>query len=442
MSDTPQPNALARLFRSVAKVEPHETRAVVMAFLFFMFLLGSYYVLRPVRDALGTVYGAKNLQELYTGTTIGTLIAAPVYAAFASRIRLATFLPWVYGFFIVSILVFYGLFTTVQQDRYIAAAFFIWVSVFNLFITSVFWSFMADLFSRSQAKRLFGFIAAGGSVGAAIGPGLTALLAERLGNNTLLLCSCAGFGIAIWFLRQLEKEKSRVAEGEPDGQTTRLDTKLGGNLFDGFRLLAKSPYLLLIGAFVLLLTWVSTILYFQQADLISQAFDSREARTRTFATVDFIVNSCAILIQMFGTGRIAQRFGIITTLVINPVIMVLAFAAVAISPVLTVLLTVQVVRRVSEYAIARPGREMLFTVVDQESKYKAKNVIDTVIYRTGDLSSAWITSFMQGLGWGVGAIAVFGVLVSAIWGGVAIALGRRYENVHGAGARPAPAQAA
>ena len=306
--------------------------------------------------------------------------------------------------------------------------FYVWVSVFNLFIASVFWSLMSDMYSRLQAKRLFGFIAAGGSAGAIGGPTITAFLAERIGNNGLLLCSAAGFAVAIALLILLGREKAHVASHEAD-EPTKLDHTLGGTPFDGFKFLAKSPYLILVAGFVILLTWVSTILYFQQAEMISAAFESREKRTTVFAAIDLIVNIGAVLIQLFGTGRIAQRFGVTTILMIGPLLMMLAFAAVAISPILIVLLSVQAVRRISEYAITRPGREMLFTVVGQESRYKSKNVIDTVVYRFGDLSSAWVIAGLQGIGIGAAGIGVFGLLVSGVWAWSGRHLGRRYENI-------------
>lgn len=437
------PTLLGRVFKTAAAVEPHEMKAVVLSFLYFFFLLGSYYILRPVRDAMGTVYGDGNdLEILYTFTFFATFICAPIYGAFASRLKLSTFLPWVYGFFVANIVIFYALFETVAEDRAIAGVFFVWVSVFNMFIISVFWSFMADIFSRTEAKRLFGFIAAGGSIGAAVGPAVTAMLVKVVGTNTLLLISAAGFVVVIVIVRALEKEKAKLTARGGDVQHTTLDRKLAGNPFDGFKLLFKSPYLMSIGAFILMLTWVSTILYFQQNDLVREAFESREARTQAFATVDTIVNVVALLIQLFGTGRLVKRFGVTSALVLVPAVMALAFVAIAVSPVVFVLLTVQVVRRVSEYAVARPGREMLFTILDQESKYKAKNVIDTVIYRFGDLSSAWVTSGLMALGLSVGGTAIFGVLVALVWGAIALSLGRRYESVQSdqnAAAKPAGA---
>ncbi|HWW63690.1 MAG TPA: MFS transporter [Sphingomonadaceae bacterium] len=421
---------LSRVMRVSARIEPHEMRAVWLSFLYFFLIMASYYVLRPIRDAMGTVYGADRLEHLFTATFFATFLAAPIYAGVASRMKLRNFLPWVYGFFLLNILIFYALFESHPESRIVAAIFYVWLSVFNMFIISVFWSFMADLYSRAQAKRLFGFVAAGGSLGAAIGPAITTVLVKLVGTGTMLLVSAAGFGAAILVIRLLvrEKERLRVAERE-EAQPTRLDHRLGGNPFTGFGLLLRSPYLLLIAAFILLLTWISTIVYFQQAELIARAFESREARTQAFAVVDLIVNICAIAVQLFGTGRIVTRFGVTTGLVLNPLIMLAAFLLVALSPVLMMLLGVQIVRRVAEYAIARPSREMLFTVVDQESKYKAKNVLDTVVYRFGDLSAAWAQTGLAAIGFGVAGVALFGAAVAILWGAVAFLLGQRFERV-------------
>jgi AAA family ATP:ADP antiporter len=423
-----EPSPLARLLKAVANVEPEETKAVVVSFVYFALLMGSYFIVRPVRDAMGTVYGVGSLQELYTGTFAASFLLAPAYAWLASRIRLSTFLPWVYGFIAVTMVVFFGLFETVerQQDRWVAALFFVWVSTFNVLIISVFWSLMADTFSRSQAKRLFGFVAAGGTVGTIGGPALAASLVDAVGTNALMLISAAGFTITAWLVRVLDREKRRLgATGE--GQRTTLDRTLAGNPFEGFTLLFRSRYLLMIALFILLMTTISTIIYFQLGDLISKTFESREARTRAYAMIDLAVNGSTVFLQLFGTGRLIERYGVAAGLLLNPAIMVVAFVAVAFSPVLLVLGSIQVVRRFAEYAIAKPSREMLFTVVDQESKYKAKNVIDTVVYRFGDVTSAWLSAAV--LPFGVGGLAVAGIIMSACWFPIAYLLGKRYESV-------------
>jgi ATP:ADP antiporter, AAA family len=421
---------LARIFKMLAAVEPYEVRAVVLSMLYFFFLFGSYSVVKPVRDAMGTVYGVSHLQELFTATFIASFVFAPLYSGLASRLKLSTFLPWVYGFVAVTILLFYALFVSGRyQDRWIAAGFYVWVSTFNMLIISVFWTFMADIFSRTQAKRLFGFVAAGGTIGGIVGPAIATFLATRIGNNNLLLISAAGFAVTAVLVRMLAAEKQKLLAEGVEAQPTSLEHRLKGNPFDGFRLLLQSRYLLLLAAFLLLMTWISTIVYFQLGDLITKAFTSREARAQAYATIDLTVNSCAVLLQLFGTGRIIARFGVKTGLLLNPIIMVLAFLAIAFSPVLLVLGGVQIVRRVAEYAVAKPTREMLFTVVDQESRYKAKNVIDTVVYRFGDFSSAWVSAAI--LPYGLTGLAIFGAIVSGIWFPIAYLLGKRYEHSRG-----------
>jgi AAA family ATP:ADP antiporter len=420
----------ARLLKTVADVEPAEVKAVLISFVYFFFLMASYFILRPLRDTMGTIYGVAHLQELFTGTFIVSFIVAPLYAGFASRIRLAVFLPWVYGVIALSMVGFYFAFAAHENSRWLAAAFYVWLSTFNLLTISVFWSMMADIFSSPQAKRLFGFIAAGGTVGTIAAPAFITVFVKIVGTDMLLLISGAGFLITALLVRLLEAEKRKFTARDVEAQRSSLDRKLGGNPFDGFVLLFRSPYLLMIALFLLLMTWISTVMYFQLGDLISHQFASKAARTQAYATIDLATNSIAVLIQLFGTGRFIKRFGVKTGLLINPVIMVVAFMAVAFSPVLLVLGSIQVVRRFAEYAVAKPSRDMLFTVVDQQAKYKAKNVIDTVVYRFGDLTSSWLSHVI--LPFGVAGLAVFGALISIAWFPIAYKLGKRYDAVRGA----------
>ncbi len=426
---------MARLFGKVAAVEPYEQRAVLLSMLYFFFLFGSYSVIKPVRDAMGTVYGVAHLQELFTVTLLASLVFAPLYSGLASRVKLSRFLPWVYGFVALSILAFYGMFVSRHdQDRWVAAGFYVWVSTFNMLIISVFWTFMADLYSRAQAKRLFGLVAAGGTIGGIVGPAVATTLAKTIGNNNLLLTAAAGFAVTALVVHMLAGEKQKLLAAAPEVQRTSLQHRLSGSAFDGFKLLLRSRYLLLVALFLLLMTWISTIVYFQLGDLITKAFKSREARTQVYAMIDLAVNGCAVFIQLFGTGRFIARFGVGAGLLLNPIIMVVAFLAMAFSPVLMVLGAIQIFRRVAEYAVAKPTREMLFTVVDQESRYKAKNVIDTVVYRFGDFSAAWISAAV--LPYGVTGLAIFGAIVSAVWFPIAYLLGKRYEDVRSGGQAP------
>jgi len=246
----------------------------------------------------------------------------------------------------------------------------------------------------------------------------------------LLLIAAAGFAITALLVRVMEAEKRRLAALGGETQKTSLDLRLGGNPFDGFVLLFKSRYLLMIALFLLLMTWISTVIYFQLGDLISKEFVTRAARTRAYASIDLATNSMAVLVQLFATGRLIRRFGVTMGLLLNPLIMVVAFLAVVFSPALIVLGSVQVLRRFAEYAIAKPSRDMLFTAVDQQAKYKAKNVIDTVVYRFGDLTSSWVSAAV--LPHGVAGLAIFGIAISALWFPIAYLLGRQFEHAqHG-----------
>jgi len=433
---------ITRLFRAVTTVEPMEIKAVLLSFLYCFFIFVSYFIVRPLRDTMGTVYGVAHLQELFTGTFIVSFIVAPIYAGFASRVRLASFLPWVYGFIALTMVGFFFAFRAGENNRWVAAAFYVWVSTFNLLTISVFWSMMADIFSKPQAKRVFGFIAAGGTIGTIAAPLFVTFFVAAVGTDTLLLISAAGFVITALLVRVVEAEKRKFLVEDGEAQKTSLDRKLGGNPFDGFVLVFKSRYLLMIALFLLLMTWISTVIYFQLGDLISHQFASKAARTQAYAAIDLATNSIAVVVQLFGTGRFIKRFGVTTGLLINPIVMVLAFLAVALFPALLVLGSIQVLRRAAEYAVAKPSRDMLFTVVDQQSKYKAKNVIDTVVYRFGDLSSSWISAAI--LPFGVAGLAIFGAIVAVAWFPIAYLLGKRFEAVRGdesAAVQSAPARA-
>ena len=435
-----KPGPVARTLGLIADVEPREVKAVIISFVYFFFLMASYFILRPLRDTMGTVYGTAHLSELFTGTFLLSFVVAPIYAGLASRIKLAVFLPWVYGFIALTMLAFYFLFAAHADNRWIAAAFYVWLSTYNLLTISVFWSLMADIFATAQAKRLFGFIAAGGTVGTIAAPAFITFFVKAVGTNTLLLISAAGFIITAFLVRLVEAEKRKLTASDNEAQKTSLDRRLGGSPFDGFMLLFRSRYLLMMALFLLLMTWISTVIYYQLQVLITKDFTSLADRTQAYATIDLATNSLAVLIQLFGTGRFIKRFGVTTGLLLNPVIMVLAFLAVAFSPVLLVLGSIQVARRVAEYAIAKPSRDMLYTVVDQQSKYKAKNVIETVVYRFGDLTSSWLSTAV--LPFGVAGLAVLGMVIAAAWFPIAWMLGKRYESVRDGSLMADPAAAA
>jgi AAA family ATP:ADP antiporter len=420
----------ARLTGFAVRTEPHETKAVVLAFFFNFVLLGSYYILRPVRDTMATVFGSRELQDLFTGTFILTLLCAPLFAACAARVKLTRLLPGVFWFLLINLLIFYGLFRAAPQARWLAAAFYWWLSTVNLFLISIFWTFMADTFSPPQATRLFAFIAAGGSLGAIAGPLVTTLLVRTIGVSGLLLVAAGGMLVIIVLVHLLMREKEKL-RGLGDAQPTTLDHNLPGNPLRGFSLLLKSPYLMGQATYMLLMTWIATILNFLQIDIIARTFPAVESRTIAFADVDLFVNICSAAILIFGLGRVLQRFGVTASLLLTPILMAVSCLAIAMAPGYFLIQAGRAVQRISQYGIARPSREVLFTVVDQQSKYKAKNVIDTSVYRFGDLTAAWMQAGLRAAGFGILGAMGLGIGVSIAWGFVAIAMGQRYEALSG-----------
>ena len=419
----------ARLAYGVAQIEKHELKAVALAFLCNFVLLGCYYILRPLRDTMATLFGAGQLQNLFTLTFAATLVCAPIFSGLASRVKLTRFLPGVFWFWFFNVVGFYFLFSSAPQSRWVAGGYYVWFSVTNLFMISVFWSLMVDIFSSQQATRLFAVIAAGGSIGAIAGPVITRLLVSAVGLSGLLLIAAGGLLVVILLIHLLMREKAWLRkEGDPVQQST-LDHGLGGNPFDGFSTVLKSAFMMNQAAFMLLMTWIATVAYFLQTDLIAKSFTDLAGRTQAIADIDLVVNICSALILTFGLSRFVQRCGVTWGLLLNPVLMVIAFLGVALSPSLLMIQAVQVVRRVSQYAIARPSREICFTVVSQENRYKAKNVIDTVVYRFGDVTAAWMQTGLKAFGFGMAGSISLGLLASGVWGAVALALGRRYETL-------------
>jgi AAA family ATP:ADP antiporter len=401
--------------------------ALILAFLCHFVLLGSYYILRPLRDTMATVFGVGELQDLFTGTFLITLLCAPLFAWGASKLKLTQFVPGIFWLLLVNLLVFYELFHLAPRNRWVAASYFWWFSVVNLFLVSIFWTLMADVFTAHQATRLYGFIAAGGSLGAIAGPLITLSLVSHVGVGGLLLASAAGFLIVILLIRALMREKAKLRAIDADAQQTTLDHSLPGNPLRGFTLLLRSSYLRKQATFMLLMTWIATVVYFLQTDLIAKTFSAVESRTIAFANVDLVVNICSASILIFGLGRALQRYGVTACLVLSPILMVATCLGLLVAPTLFMVQSTRALQRISQYAIARPSREILFTVVDQQSKYKAKNVIDTVVYRFGDVTAAWMQAGLRAAGAGMlGAVGV-GVAVSVAWGFVAVAMGRHYE---------------
>jgi len=402
-------DSLGRLLRA----EAHELPALGWAFAYFFLLLAAYYVLRPVRDAMAVQAGAGKLQWLFTATFVAMLALVPLYGWLCARLPRAKFLPLVYLFFISNLIAFHFF-----PDP---GVFFVWLSVFNLFAVSVFWSLMADLFDAAQAARLFGAIAAGGSCGAIAGPALTAGAATALGNANLLLVSALLLACATGCIGRLLAWSRRFPrQGERDAEQP-----LGGTLFAGMRAALASPYLLGICAYLFCYTVLSTALYFLQVDIVGKAIPDPAERTRFFALVDLAVNSSALFVQLTLTARLTARLGTGWMLALMPLASLAGFAALGAAPSLAVLLLVGITRRAGEFAISKPVREALYTVVPREERYKAKSFIDTVVYRGGDAASGWLFGLLRGAGLGLSGLAWAGLPVAGAWLAVSFWLGRR-----------------
>lgn len=415
----------ARLQRLV-NVRPEEVGALVWAFLYFFCLLSSYYILRPLRDEMGVAAGVSQLQWLFTATFLVMLAAVPVFGMLVARFPRRRFVPWVYWFFIACIVSFYGLLQFDEWRVPVARAFFVWVSIFNLFVVTVFWGFLSDLFSYEQGKRLFGFVAAGGTTGALLGPSLTAALALPLGPVNLLLISAlflAGATQCVHGLLSTTQGKASEAAAQ-QGKTSGAGELIGGGLMAGFTEVLRSPFLLLICAHVLLLALTNTFLYFQQASIVAGAFDSPAERTRVFALIDLSVGAVTLLVQVMLTGRILMRYGAGPALALLALVTVGGFAALALAPVLVAVVAFQAAKRATEFAVANPARETLFTVVSREQKYKAKSFIDTAVFRGGDAASGWVYTGLRNLGMELAWIAWLMVPVAALWAVLLLHLGK------------------
>ncbi|AUF96386.1 MFS transporter [Pseudomonas sp. 02C 26] len=408
-------------------LQPGEGPAVAAGLVMFFLLFTGYFMLRPVRETMGIAGGIDNLQWLFTGTFIATLVCLPLFGWLASRVKRKRILPWTYGFFVSNLVLFAGLFAVDQQALWTARAFYIWLSVFNLLAISLAWSVLADLFSTEQGKRLFGLLAAGASAGGLAGPVLGTLLVAPLGHSGLLLLASLLLLGSIAASAYLQHWRSQ----HPLELTAELPSHkpLGGNPFAGATAVLRSPYLLGIALFVVLLASVSTFLYFEQARIVSETFTDRTQQTQVFGLIDSVVQALAILTQLFITGRLARRLGVGVLLVGVPLLMALGFVWLALAPTFAVFVGVMVVRRAGEYAMVRPGREMLFTVLPAEAKYKAKSFIDTVVYRGGDALSGWLKRGLDLLGEHPQLAMLIGAALALSWAGVGGWLGRRQRQL-------------
>ena len=420
--------ARAGLLQRAVDARGGEVGALLLSFGYFFSLLCGYYVLRPIRDEMGISRGVDKLPVLFTGTFVAMAVASPLFGWLASRWPRQKLIPWAYHFFALDIVAFYALWKTGVGKSWVPFAFYIWAAVYNLFVTSVFWSFMTDVFTSEQGKRLFGFISAGGSLGALTGPLLTSWLAKPFGGANLLLVSALLLEVSVVCVVALVRWARRHPVDRGAATAARAEQPVGGTVWSGIRPVLASPYLLASAVYILLLTVANTFLYFQQAHLVTAVTSDRDVRTALFARIDLFVNVCTLVLQTLVTGQVLKRLGVAVGLGVAPAITAVGNAVLGLSPALAVFAPFQGIRRAAQYAILRPSREMLFTVVSREERYKSKNFIDTALFRAGDMASGWIYAALAGMGLGIAGTAWVGVPLSVAWLVLGVYLGREQRR--------------
>jgi AAA family ATP:ADP antiporter len=414
-------------------VRPHELAAVAWSWLFFFSVLSAYYVIRPIRDEMGVAGGVGNLPWLFAGSLTGMLLLNPPFAYLVGRMPRPRFVSFGYRFFALNLIVFFAALVVGDgaADVWTGRVLFVWTSVFNMFVVSIFWSVMTDVFSAAQGKRLFGFIGAGGTIGGITGAAITSSLVGLLGTANLLLVSAALLEVAALAARRLFAQPRFAAEDQPAGGAA-LATAIGGSVWDGMRRSLSDPYLVNVTLHMLFFTLLTTFLYFQQATIVDAAIVDRTDRTRFFANMDLAVNVITLLTQTFATGRAVKRWGVTAALALLPVMSLAGFGVLGLAPTIAVLMTFQVLRRAGNFAVARPAREVLFTAVAPTDRYKAKTFIDTVIYRVGDQLGAWMYAPLAALGAGVAGISGAAIVLAALSTANAVWLGRKMHRLAGA----------
>jgi ATP:ADP antiporter, AAA family len=402
---------------------PAERPAVRWAFFYFFSLLAGYYILRPLRDEMGIVGGVKNLPWQFTATFVVMLLAVPFYSAVVARFPRRKIIPIVYRFCAINLLAFLLLDRASVSEVWVARVFFVWVSVFNLFVVSIFWSFMVDTFRPEQGKRLFGAIAAGGSLGAIAGPFLAVVLVKPFGRAGLYVAAAVLLEAAVFCVKRL----IAWANANDAGAMGRApDRAIGGGVFAGFRLALTSPYLLAVVAMMLAYTITSTVIYADQARIVGATIQDSSLRTALFARIDLWVNVVSLITQAVATGWVLTSLGLGVALCVLPVLTAGGFIGMGLVPGLAVLVIVQIARRGIQYGLERPAREVLFTAVSSEEKYKAKAFIDTVVFRGGDAAAIWAYDAVRSFAPPASAVTAAMLVVCAGWIGVALFAARRH----------------
>ena len=418
-------NTVLKLINLLTRMRPNEIRATLLSFAFVFLLMTAYFILRPVRDAMSSDWSDTELSWLWTSTFFFSFLAVSLYGEIISRIKFNYVVPGVYVFFSITFFAFNFLSLILIDQDFINKIFYVWLSVFSLFHVSVFWSFISNIFSKEQAPRLFGFIASGASIGAILGPSIPILFANQVGTMNLLIIAGIILLIPVPLISWLKKIKFSELQNHNIDIDVHKNT-IRKDFLSGFSSLIKNPYLISISLFILFYVVMNTFVYFELRKLLID-FD-RDARTQIWASIDLIVNILAIVTAIFFTSRITTRFGMPATLALIPTIMILGWIVVAISPILLFLIGLQIIRRAGNYSITKPGREMLFTLVDNEARYKVKPVIDIVVYRGGDMLTAWFYTFLTAtVGLGLSGISIIATILASFWALTGLYLGNRYS---------------
>ena len=420
-------NLIKKLLKNASEIKGNELKATALSFLLVFVLMIAYFTLRPVRDAMASDWSDSEVSKLWTLNFFISTGVVALYGLAVSKIKFKNLVPSVYGFFAITFALFY-FFTQSFTDRtLIDKAFYIWISVFGMFHLSVFWSFMSDVFNKDQAVRLFATIGTGASAGALVGPLIPTIFANISGTDNLVLFASIMLIIPIPIIIKLFKVKTTDLHNDDEVKDPNK-YKIGGNPLAGFKEFITNPYLLYIGLFILLYTMISTFVYFEQKNLLADY--SRAERTQILGSIDWLVNLLTFGIAFFATSRIVKKLGMGYTLALMPILLCAGILILAFAPIMVILLAVQVARRAGNYAITKPAREMLFTEVDKETRFKAKPVIDVVVYRGGDTVTAWVfTGLTEGLGLSFTAVGVIGAGIAAVWAGVGLFMGKMYNHV-------------
>ncbi|HSJ24894.1 MAG TPA: MFS transporter [Longimicrobiales bacterium] len=423
---------MTAVLQRVLNVEKEEVGPILMAAFYFFCILVALQILRPAREALGLQRGIEAIRWLFNATLIITLFVNPVFGWLVSRFRKMTFIATMYLFFAANLMVFYGLlvFAPAAVGEVSGMVFYVWMSVFNLFVTMIFWGLMADRFSYEQSKRLFGAIAVGGTVGAMTGSAQAWVLAERIGTPALLVIAAVFLTMAVAAAFAVNRMTAgwQPTEGETLAAAVQ-NQRIGGSAWEGFRSVFRSRYLLGISAYVLILAVLVTFVYFTRLQMVAALGDDLDMRTGVFGQLDFLTQATTLVLQALVAGHLMKRLGVAVTLAITPVIVALGFIGLAIVGSLAFLIIFDAVFRATQRAIMRPARETLFTVVSLEDKYKAKAFTDTFVYRGGDAVGAWTEGLLGRVGMALGGLAAVAAPLALAWAALGIWLGRQQTDL-------------